>query len=140
MKLSTLLANRRSLLRRVQLANLAYAYSTLRLLADRIARAKLVGWVRLSQGSSDEQEAAQEPALTALEGNQSLIEEHFTEQEIIDMADSIAFAIDEDDLEIEFPIEELRERFVDPLRAELVDAGVSLDIENRLDIHTHPSP
>jgi hypothetical protein len=137
MKLSTLLANRSSLLRRAQLANLAYAYSTLRLLADRIARAKLTGWVRLRQAGVNED--PYEASLDALEGNQSLIEEHFTDQEIVEMADSIAFAEDADTLDIEFPIEELREKFVDPLRLELKDAGVTLDIENRLDIHTHPS-
>jgi hypothetical protein len=137
MKLSTLLSNRSSLLRRAQLANLAFAYSTLRLLADRVARAKLTGWVRLSQTGPDEEPSY--ARLTALEGNQSLIEEHFTEQEILDLADSIAFAIDADELEMEFSIEELREKFVDPLRAELIEAGVSLDIENRLDIHSHPS-
>lgn len=136
MKLSTLLRNRESLLRRAQLANLAYAYSTLRLLADRIARARLAGWVHLRQ--ADEDDEIEATTLTALEGSQSQIEEHFTDQDIMDLADAIAFALDEERIDLEFPLEELRERFVDGLRDELRDAGVSLDLENRMDIHTHP--
>lgn len=100
MKLSKLLATRKSIIRQANLANLAYAYLTLKRLADRTANAQLTGLVHLRQ--SPEEEPTDWATLTALEGNQSVIEEHFDDDDIMDLADAIAFALESPPLDIKF--------------------------------------
>jgi hypothetical protein len=125
MNLSTLLAQRQMLLRQTRLANLAFAYVRLGDLAVRIARARMHGSVNLKQ-AAPEAEACW-ASLTALEGNQSVIEEHFTDEDITLFADAIAFVTGENHLDLTFHIEELAERFVAPLRHQLEQAGVVFD-------------
>ena len=124
-KLSTLLHQRADLLRQVRLANLAYAYGTLEKLADRIARARLRGPVVLRSAAPAEERYW--ASLTALAGAQSVLEEHFTDEDIWELADGVAFATGYEPEEIAFPIEELGERFLGPLRAQLVREGIELD-------------
>lgn len=127
MKLSLLLTLRPALLRQAQLAGLAFAYWKLREFATCIARARLRGEVNLQQA---EAEAGRYWAsLTALAGNQSVIEEHFTDEDIMDLADFIAFVTGESHLDLTFRIEQLAERFVTPLRLQLEQAGVIIDEE-----------
>ncbi|HVU36578.1 MAG TPA: hypothetical protein VHE61_24270 [Opitutaceae bacterium] len=126
MKISELLATRQALLRQTQLANLAYAYSTLHRLATRITRANLRGLVRLLPAEPAEERFW--ATLIALEGNQSVIEEHFGDQEIIELADAIAFATDGEFSALEFRLEELGDQFLPPLRHVLQQAGVELDL------------
>ena len=66
------------------------------------------------------------PTLTALEGSQSVIEEHFTDGDVADMADLLAFNAGRDDEVASFRLEEMRERLLAPLRSELLNAGVKL--------------
>jgi hypothetical protein len=125
MKLSLLLTQRDALLRHVRLVNLAFAYAKLSDFAARIARARLHGAVQLRQPTPDA-ETGWLPVI-ALEGNPSVIEEHFTEEDLTDFADAIAFITGESPLDVTFPIEELAGRFVAPLREQLERAGVDFD-------------
>ena len=125
MKLSNILAQRQALLRQARLANLAFAYQTLSRFADRIARARLTGRVRLEQAAPDAERYW--ASLTALDGNQSVIEEHFTDDDIMDLADVISFSTGNEILGVTFRIEDLAGRFLAPLRAELEQAGVAID-------------
>jgi hypothetical protein len=127
MKLSSLLAQRRTLLLQARLANLAFAHERLSEFAARIARARLVGEVRLQQAAPDAERFW--ASLTALSGHQSVIEEHFTDADLMDLADVIAFATGENDLDLTFQVEELSERFLLPLRGQLEQAGVVIDHE-----------
>lgn len=126
MKISKLLATRQHILRRAHLANVAQAYITLRRLAERIAVARLHGLVRLA--ASDPREEEYWPALVALEGNQSVIDEYFADEEILAMADAVVLATESEFTTIEFRLEELGDRFVQPLRAALEHAGIDLDL------------
>jgi hypothetical protein len=127
MKLSTLLSLRPALLRQAHLAGLAFAYWKLSEFATRVVRARLRGEVNLRQA---EPEAGHYWAsLTALAGNQSVIEEHFTEEDLMELADVIAFATGERHLGLTFRIEQLPEKFLAPLRHLLEQAGVVIDAE-----------
>ena len=133
MKLSQLLATRKTIIHQANLANLAYAYVTLTRLADRVAAARLHGLVRLRQAGGEE-----EPhwaSLTALEGNQSVIEEHFDDDDLMALADAIAYAVGHDLSEIEFNLEELSGKYVAPLRHALDKAGVAIDLAEQTSEH-----
>ncbi len=125
MKLSLILAQRPALLQQVRLNNLAFAYAKLSETAVRIARARLRGAINLKQAPRDT-ELGWTP-LTALEGTQSVIEEHFTDEDLTDCADAIAFLTGESHLDLTFRIEEMADRFVAPLRHQLEQAGVTFD-------------
>lgn len=127
MKISKLLATRQALLRQTQLANFANSYMTLHRLAVRIARANLHGWVKLQPPAPASE--CYWASLTALEGSQAVLEEHFSDHELLELAEAIACAIGSDFAEIEFPLEELGERFIAPLRESLQEAGVSFDLD-----------
>lgn len=127
MKLSKLLASRQSILRQAHLATLAHAFMTMKQLADRITSAKLRGRVRLQPVNPHEERYW--PTLTALEANQSLLEEHFSDEDLVDLADAAVLAIEADYSELEFRIEDLAEKFVVPLRATLDSAGIILDLD-----------
>ncbi len=128
MKLSTLLAQRQALLQQARVANLAFAYQRLGDFADRIARARLQGEVTLKQATPDGERCW--ASLTALEGNQSVIEEHFTDEDIMDFADIVAFGTGENHLDLAFRIEQLAENFVTPLRSQLEQLGIEIDTSN----------
>jgi hypothetical protein len=125
MKLSLILAQRSALLHQVRLANLAFAYAKLNEIAARIARARLRGSINLKQAGADAEFGG--TPLTALEGNQSVFEEHFTDEELTDFADAIAFITGLDRLDLTFRIEETADNFLTPLRQELEQAGVAFD-------------
>jgi hypothetical protein len=125
MKLSLLLSQRRALLRQARLAGFAFAYWRLAEFAGRIDRARLHGSVHLAQ--MDPESGRFAATLTAMEGNQSVIDEHFTDEDVMDLADAIALKGDENASELTFPIEELRQRFLDPVRHKLEQEGVVID-------------
>jgi len=127
MKISKLIATHASIIEQARLANLAQAYVTLRCCAERIQRAQLFGLVNLRQ--PDASEGRLWATLTALEGHQSVLEEHFGEEELMDFADAIAFVRFSTPLNITFRIESLIPEFVAPLEAELKQAGVVFDLE-----------
>ena len=125
MNLSELLKSRQGLLRQAHLANLAFSYTALQRFAERVENARIHGRVRLKPTGDDDE--ATPASLTALDGNQSVIEEHFADEDIHHMADSIAFAIETPFSEIEFNLRDLSEKFAATLRHELHEAGVVID-------------
>jgi hypothetical protein len=128
MKLSKLLATRKNLQRQAHLATLAHAWFILNQLADRIAVVRLHGLVRLQPSEPrDERYGA---TLTALEGSQGRIEEHFSDEELMQLADAVALAVEADFADIEFNLEDLRPYFVAPLRFALEQAGVVVDLDD----------
>ena len=129
MKLSKLVGDREKLKRQMYLADLAYSYQTVCRAAERIARARLKGLVHLRQTAN--QEDGYDVSLVAVELSQSLIEEHFTDREICEVADAIAFARSEHEVNVQFAIEDLREMYGAPLRALLHKAGVEIDGESQ---------
>ena len=131
MKLSSLLAQRRSLIKQAQLANLAFAYDRLSDFTKRIMRAQLSGKVRLKQAEPNAERYV--TSLTAMNGSQAVIEEHFTDDDLMDLADVIAYVTSEYDIDLTFRLEELGIRFLVPLRAQLVHAGIVFD-------HEYPAP
>jgi hypothetical protein len=125
MKISQLLHHREALRRQLQLANLAYAHRQLATLAARITQARLQGLVRLQPA-----EPAVEhpwPVLTALEGRQSVIDEHFTDENVAELADLLSFIRGEDPVDATFRLEDLGVQFAAPLRQQLEEAGVEFE-------------
>lgn len=123
MNLSHLLATRQSLLEQARLANTAFAYVTLRRLAAAVQRARLTGVVRLRQPNEAEEHfwATLEPLL----GSQAVFDEHFSDEDVADMADAVAFVLGTCNLDLTFPIEELDATFARPLLDVLQRAGVN---------------
>jgi len=139
MKISKLLATHHALIKQARLANQAQAYSTLRRCAERVRRAQLCGLVNLRQPNADLGRLW--ASLTALEGNQAVLEEHFSDEELMEFADAVAFARGVTGLDITFRLESLMAEFVVPLENELTQAGVVLDIEpNQTGLHGRHSP
>jgi hypothetical protein len=124
-RLSTLLTQRADLLRQARLANLALAYATLEKFATRIRQARLRGGVTLVPPRPEEEQYL--ATLTALAGAQSVIEEHFVDEDLLELADLLVFVTGRDEPEWTFPIEEMGERFLVPLRAELEREGIEID-------------
>lgn len=127
MRFNELLEAREALQRQARMANLAFAYETLREFAQRIARAQLKGEVNLK--SADPDADRYWATLTALHGKQSLIEEHFTEEDLTDFADAISYATGHEDFEATFSIEDFPQAFLAPLRSALEQSGIVMDEE-----------
>jgi hypothetical protein len=123
MNFHQLLHQRDALLRQARLANTAYAYRRLGEFAGRITRAQLHGAVRLDPGDP----AAERPwpGLSALEGSQAVLEEHFLDEEIIELADILCFLGKEVNTGLTFRLEDLGGRFLPRLRRELTEAGLN---------------
>lgn len=135
MKLSQLLAERPALLRRVRFANLAFSYQALRDFAARVERAGLRGRVTLKPVNPDEESYC--VSLTALEASQSVIEEHFSDEDLVVLADVLGYATGHPTHELTFPIDQLDE-FAAPLRHDLEQAGVMLDTASSPVGERHP--
>ncbi|AHF89944.1 hypothetical protein OpiT1DRAFT_04093 [Opitutaceae bacterium TAV1] len=126
MKLSDLLASRKTLIRLATLANMAWAWQTISRFAGRIAVARLQGIVRLQGGPEDDPTQA---TLTAVTGSQSVIEEHFTDGDIMEMAEAVFLATDGGEHDITFALEEFAEHFLPPLREAFTRAHVAIDLD-----------
>lgn len=125
MNFQQLLQHRAALLRQARLANLAFAYQRLGDLAARIARARLRGLVRLDPGDPEAERPW--PMLTALECSQAVLEEHFLDEDAIELADILKFLGEDGHAEgVTFRLEEVESRFLAPLRRELESAGIIL--------------
>lgn len=127
-KLCHLINARQHLLRCAHLANVAFAFQLLSGYATRIERARLSGLVNLKSAAADEETCW--ASLTALEGNQSLIEEHFTDEDLMDMTDAIAYITASDVVDLTFQIQHFADMFVTPVRAVLEQSGISVDAES----------
>lgn len=127
MNLSALLASRPTILRQAALAHTAAAWLTLKRASARIAAARLTGMVHLRQGdpAADEIPWA---TITSDTIRPSVLEEHFTEDDLVELAEALAFATDSSHADIEFPIETL-ESYAAPLARSLQKAGVTLDMQ-----------
>lgn len=126
MKLSTLLSIHERMLQHARLANMACAYATLRRFALRVRRARLWGMVRLCQ--PDAIAGRNWATLSALEGSQAGLEEMFTDEDLMDLADAVAFARGISGLEVRFRIEDMDIEFVLPLEDALRRARVAIDL------------
>lgn len=125
MEIHHLLRQRSALLQRTRLANVAYAYAELGVFAGRIERGNLRGAVTLHP--ADPAAARAWPVLVAEEGSQAVLDEHFLEEELLDLADLLVFATDnEPGRPLAFCLEEFERRFRYPLRQELKGAGIEL--------------
>lgn len=125
MNIHQLLHQRDALLQQARLANVAFAYQRLRLFADRIARAHLRGAVALRAG--DLTAARPWPWLAALEGSQAVLEEHFLDEEIVELTDILTFLGEDAAGEgLTLRLEDLAARFLPQLQRELASAGVKL--------------
>jgi hypothetical protein len=123
MKIDQLLQQRSSLLRQTRLANVAYVFAELRKFADRITRGNLRGKVTFHLADPEAQRAW--PILVAEEGSQSVIDEHFLDYDILDLADLLVFtAGQEPPRTFTFRLEEFGRRFLPALRRELAEAGI----------------
>ncbi len=127
MKLSHLLLQREALLRQSRLANLALAYTQLAGLVTRISGARLRGKVCLQPADPATEQYC--PMLTAMEGSQAVIEEHFTDENIGELADLIFFLSGGNDAGANFRLEDMAVEFLIPLQRKLEQAGVEFDRE-----------
>jgi hypothetical protein len=118
MHLAHLIAQRTRLLEQARLANLALAHESLASFARRLAVAGLAGPAILR---SPDPVAGRFCAT---------VEEHFTDEDLLDFADFVALATGRpasEPFELTFLLENCAELFVAPVRAELRRAGVALD-------------
>lgn len=125
MKLSNLLSQRETLLRQVRLANLAFAYAKLVEFAARASAANLGGKVTLQHPQPDVERYS--ATLLAAERHQSVIEEHFDDEDIMELADVVAFLTGEQLVNVTFRIEDVPDKFIRPLRIELQRLGIDLE-------------
>jgi len=128
MNLSHLLQQREALLRQARVANLAFAFARLSDYAARIERAGLRGPVTLHAAEPDADRFW--PTLVAHRGNQSVIDEHFLDEDI-DELDEILLFLEDEGMEVDFTfeLEDLPQRYLPALRRELEKAGVALPAE-----------
>src|SRR6188768_698967 len=121
MKLSFLLTHRLLHIRHARLANLAFAHQTLDAFAQRLARAQVAGRVRLQHEAPDDERYF--ATLTALDAHQSVIEEHFTDADIMDLADVMAFLTGETAVDVTLRVDDLGGKLLSAIRTELEGEG-----------------
>jgi len=112
-------------LRQANLANLAFAYERLAEFARRIQSGALQGTVLLKQADAENDRPW--PTLTALHGSQAALEEHFTEEDVIDLSDVLDYALEASEEALTFDLADIRSRFLPPVRQALVQAGIAMD-------------
>ncbi|HTL67470.1 MAG TPA: hypothetical protein VL200_07405 [Lacunisphaera sp.] len=123
MKFSELLHQRDVLLRQARLANLAFAYEWLRDFARRARRARVRGVLTLRDG--DPVGGEPWPVLVADEMNPSVLAEHFLDEDVVELADILAYVHDGvRPEERHFRLDELEGTIIPALRRELEGAGV----------------
>jgi hypothetical protein len=123
MKFSHLLHQRDQLIRQARLANLAYAHAQLQRFVARCQRAGLTGPCVLREG--DAADGLPWPTLTAAGVSPAVLQEHFLEEEIVELADIFAFLDGGTRLpELVFLPRDLVQSVLPALRRELAEAGV----------------
>lgn len=123
MNFSELLHHREALLRQARLANLAFAFARLSDYAERIARAGLRGPATLLEAEPEAERFW--PTLVPHGGNQSVIDEHFLDEDVEEL-DEILLFLEEEGFEVDytFDLESMPQRYLPALRRELEKAGV----------------
>jgi len=125
MEIDHLLRQRSALLRRTRLANVAYAHAELGAFAGRIARGNLRGEVTLQP--ADPAAGRAWPSLVAETGSQAVLDEHFLDEDLLDLLDLLAFATGSaPGNAFRFRLEQLDETFRSVLRRELRTAGIEV--------------
>jgi hypothetical protein len=125
MNFQHLLHQRDAVLRQARLANAAYACQRLGEFAHRIARARLRGAVVLHAGDPEGEQPW--PGLSVLEGSQAVLEEHFLDEELVELTDILGFLGEDIRAEgLTLRLEELAERYLPRLRHELESAGIEV--------------
>lgn len=104
---------------------MAYAYATLNRLLLVIRRGQLSGLVRLQQ--PDEKEERYWATLSALSGSQAVLDEHFSEDDVAEMADAVAFASPGRGLDVTFALDRLETEYIAPLFIALERAEVAVE-------------
>src|SRR5688572_10974801 len=108
MKLSALLASRPAILRQAALAHAATAWATLQKLSTRIAQNRLSGVVQLRRDPPGSGEPSSTwPTLTSDTIRASVLEEHFTDEDVFALAEALAYATDDEQLDLRFALENL---------------------------------
>ena len=136
MKISKLIATHHAIIKQARLANLAQAYLTLRRCAERVQRARISGLVTLRQPNAGAGRLW--ATLAELEGTQSVLDEHFCDEDLMEFADAVAFVRGIADLNLSFRLETLMTEFVIPLETQLDLAGVELDLETQRPANATP--
>lgn len=129
MKLSALLASRPAILRQAALAHAAAAWATLQKLSARIAQNRLSGVVQLRRDGPGPEDPAAWPSLTSETIRASVLEEHFTDEDVFALAEALAYATDDERVDLAFALESLGDTYAAPLLATLEKAGVILDLD-----------
>lgn len=125
MNFSELLQHREALLRQARLANLAFAFARLSEYAQRISRAGLRGPVTLHEPEPEAERFW--PTLVAHRGNQSVIDEHFVDEDVEELDEILLFLEDQGfDVDYTFDLETMPHRYLPALQRELEKAGVRL--------------
>lgn len=136
MNFHQLLQQRADLLRQARLANAAFAYQRLGDFVARLNRAQLHGLVALWPGEPAGEQPW--PALTALEDSQVAIEEHFLDEDIVELVGILDFlGEDVHTGGLTFRLEELESVYLPQLRRELEAAGITVPDEARPGRHSH---
>lgn len=118
-----LLEHRDELLRVAKLANIAHAHYWLGGFADRVDRARLRGEVVLRGPDADE--GRLEPELVAVDFSQSVVEEHFEDEEIRELHAVLSFVHDAERIvEARFRLEGVGELYLPAIRRVLVVMGI----------------
>jgi len=125
MNFHQLLQQRSGILRTARLANLAYAYARLSVFAGRIAHAGLTGPVSIHPVNPEAGRFC--PVLVAHAANQSVVDEHFLDEDVVEFSDIITFLSQETDaLEYTFEFEDIAGRVLPWLRRELARGGIAV--------------
>ena len=125
MNFHQLLQQRAGLQRQARLANAAFAYQRIGVFVARLARARLHGLVALWPGEPAGDRPW--PVLTALEDSQVAIEEHFLDEDIVELVDILGFlGEDVHSGGLTFRLDELESQYLPQLRRELEVAGIAV--------------
>lgn len=123
MKFDDLLNYRDELVRHARLANVAYAYQWLSDFGARLAASGLKGEVELR--AADAEGNPRRPSLGAVDFSQSVVEEHFLDAEIAELAEVLAFVHNGSVVvALKFRLEEVAARFLPALRRELEESDI----------------
>lgn len=124
MNFQKLLQQRDALLQQARLANVAFAYHRLNEFTDRLARAGVDGVLTVHPANPAAERFL--PTLVAHTSNQSVIDEHFLDEDVVELADILGFLSQETDVtEFTFDLGQLEQTFLPLLRRELERSGVT---------------
>jgi hypothetical protein len=124
MNLSKILSARPSLMREARLANLAFAYATLVVFARRMRTLGIQGTITLQPAVPEQ--GFYVPVLHAERCNRSVLEEHFTDEDLLELVDVLAFVAPIQG-PARFRMESFDELFLAPVARELHLHGIDVE-------------